>query len=79
MVPHWPLRATLQPLFAACTGLLKTLDLGRWETPDNPVLMLTTQPLCRQLGLCIFSTRSKENWAGSTSRSWLQVRVTWNF
>lgn len=45
MVPHWPLRATLQPLFAACTGLLKTLDLGRWETPDNPVLMLTTQPL----------------------------------
>ena len=45
MVPHWPLRATLQPLFAACTRLLKTLDLGRRETPNNPVLMLTTHPL----------------------------------
>lgn len=44
MVPHWPLRATLYLLSSACTRLLKTPNLAKWET-WCPVLMLTIHTL----------------------------------
>lgn len=44
MVPHCPLRVTLQPLFSAYTRLLKTHWMWAGERPQI-ILMLTTHPL----------------------------------